>query len=383
MRKIITLCLLCCIASGSYAQLWTEQMYGQYTYKNYTSYAAFNRAIDQTDFDASLMEAALFYETNRQRDLHGLAQFAFDYNLCVCAHNHSYDMVTSNFFSHVSPVAGKATMSDRLAQVGYTNCAAAENIAYCPFKPSYAETARYLVADRWMNSQGHRANILNSDYTHLGCGAAFYRDGSFYYVKATQNFLHKAPDKATLSSQSAKPSKAWTDKEIQAANTARSCSYMTQLERDVMLYINLARLFPKRFAEIEVRNYQHAEGFGVFPTFPQYKQSLLDDLNAMTPVQALQPDKEYYDFARCWAEESGSQGLRGHNRVKCAGFPYGGECCSYGVYTAIDITLQWLIDDQVPSLGHRKNCLDPEFSKAGISHALHTDAGHCTVLDLK
>ncbi len=170
---------------------WSTDMYAKYSYTDYTDYAAFNQPIDETDYNVGLLEAAMFYETNRQRVKYGLPQLKFDYNTWVCAHNHSVDMVNYDFYSHESPVAGKHTMSDRFEQVGYENCWCAENIAYCPIGSSYVETARQLVAVQWMNSSGHRKNILNSNYTHLGCGAAFYREGAYMYVKATQNFLGK------------------------------------------------------------------------------------------------------------------------------------------------------------------------------------------------
>lgn len=175
---------------------------------------------------------------------------------------------------------------------------------------------------------------------------------------------------------------SWSSEELSRANTAGNCSYMSQIEKDVLMYINLARLFPQRFAEIEVRAYEHAQGFSVYPTFPQYKQGLIDHLYAMEPMEAIEPDYEYYQLAYCWAEESSRLGLRGHNRVDC---PKGetAECCSYGVYTAIDIVLQWLIDDSVASLGHRKICLTPRYRKAGISFMQHSVAGHVTVMDIK
>lgn len=188
--KQIIVVLLSVISVQVYAQ-WTEEMYSRYTYANYTDYYAFNQSITQTGYDVHLLEAAIFYETNYQRAKYGLPQLQYDYNLRVCAHNHSVDMVQRNFFSHTSVVYGKEDMSDRLAQVGYTNCACAENIIYRTIQTTYAETARYLLQG-WMNSQGHRANILNAAYTHLGCGAAFYQDGGFIYVKSTQNFIKKS-----------------------------------------------------------------------------------------------------------------------------------------------------------------------------------------------
>ena len=186
--KQLLLLLLSVISGHVYAQ-WSDDMYPRYSYDDYTDYAAFNQSISATGYDAHLLEAAIFYETNRQRVKHGLSQLQFDHNLRVCAHNHSVDMVQQDFFSHTSPVAGKERMKNRLAQVGYTNCASAENIAYGPIQSTYAETAQYLLKI-WMNSSGHRENILDY-YTHLGCGAAFYKEDSFIYVKATQNFVKK------------------------------------------------------------------------------------------------------------------------------------------------------------------------------------------------
>lgn len=58
-------------------------------------------------------------------------------------------------------------------------------------RKSYAETAKYMVEEKWMKSKGHRANILRANMTYLGCGVAFYRDGDYFYVKATQNFISR------------------------------------------------------------------------------------------------------------------------------------------------------------------------------------------------
>lgn len=187
--KQLLFILLSAISVHVYAQ-WSDDMYTRYMYTNYTDYSAFNQSIEETEYNAHLLEAAIFYETNYQRVKHGLSQLRHEYNLSVCAHNHSVEMVQQDFFSHTSPIPGKERMKDRLAQVGYKNCASAENIAICPIQSTYSETARYLI-EIWMDSPGHRENILTGQYTHLGCGAAFYYEDSFVYVKATQNFIKK------------------------------------------------------------------------------------------------------------------------------------------------------------------------------------------------
>ena len=188
--KQLLILLLSIISMDAYAQ-WSDDMYARYLYANYTNYPAFSQSIKETDYDTDLLEAAIFYETNRQRAVYGLPLLEYDHNLRVCAHNHSYDMVKQDFFSHTSPVPGKERMGDRLAQVGYENRASAENIAYRSISATYVETAKQLVEEQWMRSEGHRANILNPQYTHLGCGAIFYYKDSFIYVKATQNFIKK------------------------------------------------------------------------------------------------------------------------------------------------------------------------------------------------
>ncbi|MBQ6723433.1 MAG: CAP domain-containing protein [Paludibacteraceae bacterium] len=189
MKRISILLAAVMMATVVMAQ-WTMEMYDQYTYADYTTYAPFNQSLESTDYDIDLLETAVFYETNRQRALNGLSQLQFDYNLMVCAHNHSVDMVNLDFFSHTSPVEGKTSFTDRMQQVGYDRCWSAENIAYCAIESSYAETAKHLL-NQWMNSSGHRKNILNPRYTHIGCGTACYLDGGFVYVKATQNFMEK------------------------------------------------------------------------------------------------------------------------------------------------------------------------------------------------
>ena len=177
--------------AGQKPSRWTDVMYEQYTYNNYTDYTAFVEPIDLTAIDTELLEAAIFYETNRQRATHERAPLMYDHNLRMCAHNHSADMTELNFFDHNSPVAGKETFYDRLEQVGYKDYTCAENIVMCTLKASYAETARYMVEEKWMKSKGHRTNILRTSLTHLGCGASVYRENGNWYVKATQNFLKK------------------------------------------------------------------------------------------------------------------------------------------------------------------------------------------------
>lgn len=172
----------------------------------------------------------------------------------------------------------------------------------------------------------------------------------------------------------------WTEREIARANTAINVDYMNEVEKDIIMYINLARMYPQKFAEVVVAPYNGPKGFSKERGFDAYKKSLLADLSRQQAMQPLQPSESMYDAAYCWAEESGRLGMTGHARVSCPSIE-GAECCSYGVYRALDVVLQWLIDANVPSLGHRINCLNPEYNYAGVSQMRHTKWKYCTVWD--
>jgi uncharacterized protein YkwD len=170
----------------------------------------------------------------------------------------------------------------------------------------------------------------------------------------------------------------WTIQELSAANTAKDVKVLTQEEKEVIRYINLARLYPKKFASIELKKAIAEELYKE----TDYTRSLQKTLNTMKPVNALTFDQGMYQLATCFAIESGKSGSYGHHRVNCVdGFD--GECCSYDCQTGLTVTLQLLVDQDVPSLGHRRICLDDEFSKVGVSIKPHSQYNYCCVLDFK
>ena len=179
-------------------------------------------SIDLKNIDISLLQKAIFIETNKIRKEHHLRQFLFSPYLEQIAQEHSNDMVTYGFFSHDSPVPGKETLRDRLLDINIKNSFAAENIAktfarqITPQKPvfppsvnggyfsythkgapialhTYQSFAASVVND-WMNSPGHRVNILNPDFLYLGCGTALELSedpDTPAYILSTQNFSSK------------------------------------------------------------------------------------------------------------------------------------------------------------------------------------------------
>ncbi|MEU6253960.1 CAP domain-containing protein [Streptomyces sp. NPDC047043] len=99
--------------------------------------------------------------TNRERARAGLRPLAADPHLTTAAQAHSADMVARAFYSHTSPEGSQPW--DRAAAAGARRRSIGENIACGQRSPAE-------VVDGWMNSPGHRANILKADFTHIGIG---------------------------------------------------------------------------------------------------------------------------------------------------------------------------------------------------------------------
>lgn len=220
MKKYLFFLNLLTIASVAAADgKWSVEFYKQYTIASFQRYAPALERIDMNNIDYKLLHAAVFYETNRVRRRYQMPLLNYAEALERAAKSHSDDMVRYQFFSHTSPVKGRKKMADRLDAAGIRNCAAAENIAetsgidsepgrsmYNPEQNggyfsyeyrgeplpnhSYISLAKAVVA-QWLESEGHRNNILNPQYTFLGVGAAHFNDGKFYNIdkfRIAQNF---------------------------------------------------------------------------------------------------------------------------------------------------------------------------------------------------
>ena len=144
-------------------------------------------------FDARGWEAEILRITNVERQNAGINPLAVCTRLTNSALAHTNRMLEGQFFSHNDPGTGTASV-DRIRITGYLDSAngwgTGENIAM-----GYSSANATMVG--WMNSPGHRKNILNPSFTHLGVGVnigkwdAWYLPGSRlerFATMATQNF---------------------------------------------------------------------------------------------------------------------------------------------------------------------------------------------------
>jgi uncharacterized protein YkwD len=113
---------------------------------------------------------------NEERATNGLAPVSWNEAAASAAYDHAVDMDVRNFFAHDNPDG--ESPGTRLAQAGVGGRGWAENIARGQADP-------ISVMDAWMNSPGHRTNILNPAYRYLGVGVHTGVDGPWW----VQDFL--------------------------------------------------------------------------------------------------------------------------------------------------------------------------------------------------
>ncbi len=130
--------------------------------------------IPSTDSSVLAFEKEVVRLVNAERAKRGLAELTYDWELSRVARFKSEDMRDTRYFSHTSPTYGSPFQMMRSFGISYRS--AGENIAKGQATPS-------AVVNAWMNSSGHRANILGASFTHIGVG---YAAGGNYW---TQMFI--------------------------------------------------------------------------------------------------------------------------------------------------------------------------------------------------
>lgn len=132
--------------------------------------------IPTTDSSVLSYEEEVVRLVNEIRVKNGLRELTYNWELSRVARYKSQDMKDNRYFSHTSPVYGSPFQM--MKDFGITYRSAGENIARGQKSPQ-------VVVNAWMNSSGHRANILNSSFTEIGVG--YVADGNYW----TQMFIGK------------------------------------------------------------------------------------------------------------------------------------------------------------------------------------------------
>jgi uncharacterized protein YkwD len=220
-----------------------------------------------------------------------------------------------------------------------------------------------------INALTRKNNALQEQYNHFRDSVATANEVSAASSKATADETDKKPKAGEKAS-------AGTGKPAANTKSAAAVNHNSE-ESEVLKYLNIARTRPQYFLQTYV-----------LPNNPDtgnsYVKSLIATLRTMKPVPALLPDEQMRMLALCHAEESGKTGYVGHTRQANCKKGYNAECCAYGSYgrdEALHFVLQFLVDEGVPSLGHRDICLASWVHRVGISIQPHKTYGKNAVLD--
>ncbi len=220
MRTLLCAAFFLFVFESGASEVWKNEYYSVYSHANYTQFKGMNQKIDIDNIDVGLINAAIFFETNKQRHKHRVPVLKYNAQLEIVAQAHSADMVKYNFFSHTSVVKDKQYLSDRLKREEFKFSVSGENLSMRfllqlreePYYPpssggsfrrldgseiemhTYASFAAEVV-NGWMNSPPHRKNILDTDYELLGCGSELFFEGrgvdAVPGMKCTQCFATK------------------------------------------------------------------------------------------------------------------------------------------------------------------------------------------------
>lgn len=185
---------------------WKKQSYEKYNHVNFSKQEEINQTINLDKIDYPLLHAAIFFLTNKERAKRKKEIISWNKNLEIAAFNHSKMMADLKFFSHSSKIKKRKEPEDRAKIAGITNPFIAENIAKTPVNPqdTYLSLSKKIVS-QWMNSTGHKSNILSKEALELGVGVFIIKESEVNYVYATQNFQWYDITKITVSKDSSPP----------------------------------------------------------------------------------------------------------------------------------------------------------------------------------
>lgn len=127
--------------------------------------------------DVKVLENEVIRLVNAERTKNGLQPLKANWELSRVARYKSQDMINKNYFAHNSPTYGSPFKM--MESFGIRFSAAGENIAM-------GQQSAQQVMNSWMNSPGHRSNILSPSYSQIGVGVAKDRYGRLYW---TQMFI--------------------------------------------------------------------------------------------------------------------------------------------------------------------------------------------------
>ena len=180
--------------------------------------------------------------------------------------------------------------------------------------------------------------------------------------------------------------------EIEKLDTAKDAEYLSAIEKDVVLEMNKVRSDPKKYAELYIQTELRYYNGNIYQKPGQTAiqtnegktavEGCVNALSKMKAVPILNPEPGLSLGAKDHATDQARTGGTGHDgsdrstpftRIKRygKGYTHAGENLSYGANSGRNIVVQLLIDDGIPSRGHRANIMNKNFIQTGVSCGAH------------
>jgi len=194
----------------------------------------------------------------------------------------------------------------------------------------------------------------------------------------------------------------WTDEEFRRANTAANATYLTNEEKNIILYMNLIRIDGEKFYYTFLQDYinNYNEKVKKYRNYNElkiaknnsYYVSLLKQIKVKN-LSLLYPDERLSTLSRGHAVDLNKNNLDTHESSNGSKFSQRlakyfpnkamSENIDFGYSNSLDIVCHLLLDCGVPSLGHRFNIIDQKykFNTVGISIQPHPAYTWCAVID--
>ena len=256
--------------------------------------------------------------------------------LTTAALNHSQDMVNRGYFDHVAPAPAPngASPGERVANAGYQWTAVAENIAQ-------GQTTEAEVFQAWMNSQGHRENMLNPAYNQIGLGLV----GNTWTLKL-------ASGRGTGAAQGVQPNNAVQQQP--AANNQQAAPAPAQQQPAA----NNQAGNPTAFLDL-INAARAQNGAGPVAFNPQLTTAAVNHSQDMV-------NRNYFDHT---APAPAPNGAELGQRVTAAGYQWTGvaENIAQGQTTEAEVFQSWM-----NSPGHRANMLNATYTQIGLGRVGNT-----------
>ncbi|RZK19393.1 MAG: CAP domain-containing protein [Pedobacter sp.] len=195
----------------------------------------------------------------------------------------------------------------------------------------------------------------------------------------------------------------WTDAEFQQANTAANAAYLTNEEKNLVMYMNLIRIDGEKFYytflqdyinnyNSKVKKYRNYNELRITKT-NSYYLSLLKHLSPLKNLSMFYPDEKLTVLSRNHAQDLNRNNIDTHESSNGTSFAKRiskyfpnktmSENIDFGYSNSLDIVCHLLLDCGVPALGHRFNIVDQKnkFNTVGVSIQRHPMYSWCAVVD--